>query len=252
MRDYENISEKLKNDIQNLNLGISLVRSSIKEQDEIDSTKISNKTKELLSMVYTSFQYLGQEYIPEQLDQEMLDCKASLRKASEKISDLELELGKKVSPADISHMSKLFEQSFKSALKSFGLYGACDVTFTSHSVNVKIKFIKSLYEKSYFADTQDEIEELKEKNKQHLETFMNNFDYRETKDNEKELPVLISERSIKSINRMLSENDLFFNILSIDTDQFGKHYDEITTIEFRQDLMNIYLMWDRSVYSGDD
>lgn len=252
MKDYNNINEKLKNDIQSLGLGISLVRDSIQAQTKIDPKTVSNQTKELLSLVYTNLAYLGKTYIPEQVDQEILDTKSALRNANNKIREMELELGKKVSPADITNFNKIFESEFRDAFNSVGLYAAPEVTFNSYSISVKVKFIKSLYEKSYYADTQEEIDQLDENNKKHFKKFKETFDFRDSDDCKNEKTIIISERNINAIKKMLMNANLDFEIDSIQTDRFGKKYDEITTIKFSQDIRNIFLKWDRSVYSGDE
>lgn len=247
MKNNNNILEKLNNDLSTIILGIQLLKNEMQEQSETP-TKISPKSKEFISMIHSSVDLLARDFIPEQLQHDSEENTKKIRKANYKIRELELELGEKVSPNDISHFAKKIEKNISNAFESIGLYTAPTVSFGSYGLEVECKFIKQQIHQSYYARNQEEIEELDAKNSELKKLFYKNFDVADPQ--KTEAAIQVTDKNIALIEDAIYKSGTDLDIKTIETDPHNKKM-AIDRIVFSKNIDNFSLSMPKSIYAED-
>lgn len=250
MKSHNNISEKLHNDLQHLEMGISLLREELNKQAKDDPSKISNKTKEFISLVNTSMEYIAKDFIPEQVKHDEDKSSNNIRIANDKIRELELKLGEQVSMHDVCYFIKAIEEQIREALNSISVYAAIDVTISEYSITAKLRFLRNQKRDTYYARNQEEIEVIKEENEKHRENFLNTFEYVDDK-NSNELKIIITDKNINTIKDALSNHNINMNIQTMDTDRFVDEFGAIDSITLTENVSNFNLSFERSVYNKE-
>lgn len=244
-----NVTDKIVNDLKTVSIGLSLLKSELQEQSQIDETIVSDKSKHYIYLLHQSINYLANDIIPDKLSFEEGKRENKVRNANDKIREMELKLGEKVSPSDICYNAKIIKKKTLTILSNFGVYSAVNVSFNEHSINLKFEFIKQKTDDGYNVSTQDEIDQIKLINKNHRNMFKDHFDvYEETPD--QPLSMLLTDRNINKMKEILKEIDINFEINSLETDRFTKNALIIDSISVKKNIDNIHL--DFSSFNGSE
>lgn len=225
-------------ELSNLSGSIALLHDSIKDKE---FKELSETEKEYLGFINTFSNSLIQNYIPEKIESKTLSEKLALKKANEKIQELEKASGSELTLSQISGYIKKENDELSKHLIQYGIKCGLKITLHAYALNIELSFYP-IRKKELFSDYNNSIEDIEksENDRKMLKNnYISNFDIVNIKD--RSFYLTPSNKNIEKIQEIMQEYNKDITIDSIEIKEQGENQKSLSDMNFLINTNSFFL-----------